>query len=184
MEQTAPLPRTARLAREHSRNNRVLWILCTVAACILVVLFFTVWFAPLYIGNASMAPTLVEGDTVLYDNLSKYVRYFERGDIVAFRHPVTGQTQVKRVVALPGETVRIAEGRVLINDKYVLDESDYVTAVLCDAEAVTVPEGFVYVLSDDRAYGDDSRDAGVGVIAVEDVYGVVRVRVTRFAFLR
>lgn len=182
MEQQAPLTRTARLSREHSLNNRILWIICTIVAFILVVLFFTVWFAPLYIGNVSMSPTLQQGDTVLYDCLSKYVRYFERGDIVVFRHPVTGQTQVKRVVALPGETVRIAGGAVVINEKYLLDETDYVTAVAHDADAVTVPEGCVYVLSDDRAYGDDSRD--VGVIAVEDVYGVVRVRLTRFAFLR
>lgn len=184
MEQAAPRPRTHRLAREHACNNRALWVICTILAFVMVVLFFTVIFAPLHIGNASMSPTLMEGDTVLYDCLSKFIRYFERGDIVVFRHPVTGQTQVKRVVALPGETVRITGGAVFINEKYVLDESDYVTAVVCDAEPVTVEEGFVYVLSDDRVYGDDSRDPGVGLIAVEDVYGVVRVRLNRFAFLR
>ncbi len=183
MENAAPLTRTARLAPMHRRNNRVLWIVCTILAFVLVVLFFTVWFAPLYIGNAAMAPTLQEGDTVLYNCLSKYFRYFERGDIIVFRHPVTGQTQVKRVIALPGETVRIADGAVILNEKYVLNEGAYVTAVVCEAAETAVPEGFVYVLSDDRVYGDDSRDEGVGLVAVEDVYGVVCVRLTRFAIL-
>lgn len=179
-----PQTRTARLRREHRRNNRALWFICAIGAFVLCVLFFALALPPLYIANASMSPTLETGETVLVDRVSKFVRYFERGDVVAFRHPVTGEMQVRRVLALPGETVRILTGAVIINDKYVVDETDYATAVVQDTDAVDVPEGYVYVLSDDRAYGDDSRDDAVGLVPVEGVYGVVRVRLNRFAVLR
>lgn len=183
MEHQAQQTRMQQLEKEHRRVNRVLWLCCSFAAFLLTLFVLTVWFMPLYIGGDAMAPTLEKGDAVMVNTLSKYVRYLKRGDIVAFRHPVTGENEVKRVIALEGETVYIRDGAVYLNNKYILDESDYVTNAYYSLPQLTVPAGCVFVLSDVRAYGDDSRDATVGCIPVDAVRGVVKVRLTRFALL-
>ena len=70
-------------------------------------------YAPYWIPAASMAPTLLPGDYMLApyatpDGLS-------RGDVVVFRHPVTGVHFVKRLVGLPGDTVQMRQGQVVLN---------------------------------------------------------------------
>ena len=85
-----------------------------------------------------------------------------------------------REVVQPGETVEAKDGMVIIDGKYALKESDYVGDAVFDMAAVTVPDGCVFVLSDDRNYGEDSRNAAIGCIDTNAILGVVKIRLNRF----
>lgn len=121
-------------------KRQILEIGRTIAGvAILTFVLKTVAFATYYIPSESMVPTLEVGDRLVATKFDYgYSRYStplftlphlpsqdgrllghlpERGDIVIFSHPKTGETMVKRVIGLPGDTIRISSGRLVINGK-------------------------------------------------------------------
>ena len=70
-------------------------------------------YAPYWIPAGSMAPTLVPGDYMLAPYATP--ESLSRGDVVVFRHPVTGVHFVKRLVGLPGDTVQMRQGKAVLN---------------------------------------------------------------------
>jgi signal peptidase I len=116
---------------------------------------------PVSISSTSMEPTLFAGDVVLVDRRGVDPQDLERGDLVTFRNPQTGEETLKRVIALPGERVSTIDAVVHVDDEPI--EEPYVD--FSDWEGVfnarvVVPEGSVYVLGDNRAASVDSRDFG------------------------
>jgi signal peptidase I len=109
----------------------------------------------------SMEPRIHSGEFVLINTLAYRFGTVHRGDIVAFRHDApTPQTYLKRVIGLPGEHVSIDRGTVRIDGK-PLDER-YVRFRDGQSRApLVVPADGVYVLGDNRAHSDDSRDWGI-----------------------
>ncbi|MEA2529856.1 MAG: signal peptidase [Thermomicrobiales bacterium] len=98
----------------------------------------------------------------------------ERGDIVVFQPPVTSEKPyIKRVIAVPGDTVEIRQdGYVYINDERL--EEPYIQGPITDCnrqrcEQTVVPEGKVYVLGDNRRNSSDSRI--FGLVDVDDIIG-------------
>ena len=124
--------------------------------------------APQVLG-LSMEPRIHSGEFVLINTLAYRLGTIRRGDIVAFRHESpTPQTYLKRVVGLPGDRVSIDRGDVSIDGKPL--EERYVR--YRDAEsraAVVVPTDGLYVLGDNRANSDDSRNWGI--LPARDVIG-------------
>lgn len=121
------------------------------------------------VGGKGMEPALVEGDFFQYEQRDE-VRV---GDIVVFEVTQDGVQRmfIKRVVALGGQTVEVADGVVLV-DGAPLDESGYETAPPAYTVPPTeVPAGHVYVLGDNRADSIDSHD--FGPVALDAVHGVV-----------
>ena len=105
----------------------------------------------------------------------------QRGDIIVFRSDLTtaGGSEkllVKRVIGLPGETVSISDGSVFINGE-AIDASytkDGYTGGHMDE--VTVPQGHIFVLGDNRQNSTDSRSASVGFVDINDIRGKVVFR--------
>jgi len=124
----------------------------------------------------SMRPMLENGDLLLVDRISQYIRTPKRGDMVVFQSPVSGQETIKRVIAFAGETVDIVSGKVYIDGR-ALDESAYAAPDDGNFSAVLVPEGCVFVLGDNRAQSADSRDPRFGCIPLEAIEGTVRLRI-------
>lgn len=113
------------------------WVRALLGAAMLTFVLKTVAFATYYIPSESMVPTLEVGDRLIATKFDYgYGPYSmpllslpafpsadgrllghlpARGDIVLFRHPVTGETLIKRVIGLPGDRIRIAHGRLIIN---------------------------------------------------------------------
>ena len=127
-----------------------------------------------------MSPMLEEKQIVLIDRARKYVSVPQRGDIIAFQDPVSGSIQIKRIVALPGETVEIRGGRVYINGLPVSEAYAAHTETMDAMKEMTVPQGSVFVLSDNREVLYDSRSVDIGCISYQKITGVVQFRIYPF----
>lgn len=160
----------------HRRHNLWRWLFSTLLSALFVCFVCFIWFGWARIGNDSMAPTLRRDDLVLVDRLYKYCREIERTDIVAFYRPGTRELLIKRVVATGGESVSGRSGALWIDEKYSLDEREYRVGSTDDFDTVMVPEGYVFVLSDDRQYMEDSREGDVGCVSLNDIVGVMHIR--------
>ena len=132
---------------------------------------------PLRVESNSMAPTYRDGDMLVVDGLSVGVPGPERHDVVIITNPRTGQLLVKRVAAVAGDQVGIADGVLVVNGNPVPER--YVDQNLMDSVyfgPVTVPQGAVFVLGDNRSNSIDSRD--FGPVPVADVHGRVLAKVS------
>lgn len=174
--ESAPL-RQETFKKLHRQHNVWRWSFSTFLAAVFVCFVCFVCFFWVKMGNDSMAPTLHRGDLVLVDRIYKYCYEIERTDMVAYRRSGTGELLIKRVVATAGETVSGKNGAIWIDEKYRLNEEEYGARCMDDFDPVTVPEGCVFVLSDDRQYGEDSREADIGCVPVSDIVGVMHIRI-------
>jgi signal peptidase I len=108
----------------------------------------------------SMLPHVQPGELVLINTLAYRLGPIKRGDVVALDHDdATAQTFLKRVVALPGDRVRIDRGTLIVNNRAV-PEPYVLFPDRRNVDEVTVPAHGVYVLGDNRAESEDSRTWG------------------------
>ncbi len=124
-----------------------------------------------YIPTESMVPTLEVGDRVF---VNKFVYRFagpERGDVVVFKGVEDGEEElIKRVVGVPGDEVMVRNGVLFVNDQRW--EESYVNGELRDGSffgPMTVPEGKVFVMGDNRGNSRDSRF--FGPVSMENIEG-------------
>ncbi len=147
---------------------------------------------PFVVEGSSMFPRFETNDFLIVDKLSYHIHEPARGDIIVFKYPLdpTGQTNyVKRVIGLPGETVRIQDGKVIIINSdhpqgFVLDEPYLSTGNTTTLSATSgtndflVPASNLFVLGDNRHASSDSREWGF--LPREDVIGRVFVEAYPF----
>jgi signal peptidase I len=121
-----------------------------------------------WIPSPSMEPTLNVGDRVLVNKLSYKLHDVHRGDVVVFERPPgtsTGEDGeikdlIKRVVAIGGDTIEGRQGDVYVNGE-VIDEDYLEPGTPTDnLPLMTIPEGHVFVMGDNRTNSEDSRIFG------------------------
>ncbi len=151
-----------RRGMSHSTRSAIEWVAVIVGALVVALVVKTFLIQAFYIPSESMTPTLKVGDRVLVNKLSYATGDIDRGDIVVFARPggpgADGiEDLIKRVVALPGETVEGRDGRVYI-DGDLLDEPYLQPEVVTSAfPPYEVPEDHVWLMGDNRGASDDSR---------------------------
>lgn len=128
----------------------------------------------------SMSPVLEAGDVLLVEKLTPGSREPERFDLVVFRYQYRDNLYyIKRIVGLPGETVQIADGKLLI-DGSVLEE-DFGTEPIEKGkraeEPVVLGEDEYFVLGDNRNHSSDSRDSDIGNLSKDQIIGRAVVRI-------
>ena len=152
-----------------------------IASAFLVLYIFVV--QPHQVDGSSMYPTFQDKEWLLSNLLAIRTNDYKRGDVVVFHSPVEPEKiYIKRLIALPGETISIIEGDVYINDE-LLDESSFLPAevktyggaFLHDDESVIVPVGSIFVMGDNRPGSSDSR--AWGFLKKEKLIGKSMVRV-------
>ncbi len=155
------------------------WGAVIVGALVAALIIKTFLFQAFYIPSGSMEETLQVGDRVLVNKLSYQFGDIERGDIIVFHKPDNaGESDVdefiKRVIGLPGETLRSVDGVVYIDGR-PLEEPYLEPGVLThQLSEVTVPDGHVFVMGDNRGGSRDSRY--FGPIPVDSIVGEAFVR--------
>jgi signal peptidase I len=138
-----------------------------VIALLIVVPIRYFIFQPFFVKGESMTPNFENGDYLIIDEFSYRVREPQRGEVIVFKYPndIT-QRYIKRIIGLPGETVKIENGNVEIldnNGENVLNESSYLFSLTyTDGDAnVSLGQTEYFVLGDNRSASSDSRRWGV-----------------------
>lgn len=158
------------------------WVSAFLFALVLVILIMTFCFRMVDVDGKSMMNTLQDNDKVFITGLNYEPQV---GDIVVISHGVElNKTLVKRVIAVGGQTVDIDEttGEVIV-DGVVLDEPYILGETMPTGDVefpVTVTEGTVFVLGDNRPISQDSRYSDVGLIDINNIIGKVQLRVFPF----
>lgn len=149
------------------------WLAVAVAVGLLVKTFVA---TPYVVPTGSMRDTIVEGDTLLGERVSLYFGDPEAGDIVTFDSPLDGETLIKRVIAVGGQTVDLVDGSVYVDgerldEPYTEGKPSYSLSDLPGSASIEypyeVPEGCVWVMGDNRTDSKDSRY--FGAVSVDDV---------------
>ena len=183
-----PLPSGRRVATPAEREAQMLrrlgewrdeffaWVRTLTSAAVYATLIITFGFQIARVEGQSMAPTLADQDRLIVNKLQYYLGAPQRGDIVMLYYPLDpDKSFVKRVIAEPGDTVRILDGRVYVNDVALRDE--FVPPEFRSHEdwgPQVVPEAYYYVMGDHRNNSSDSRHWGS--VPKKYITGKVQVR--------
>lgn len=156
-------------------------ILLTIAAAVIMVSFFG--FRVSVIGP-SMSPTLESGEKVLVNRFVYRLFDPKQNDLIVFQPNGNEKSHyyVKRVIALPGDTVQIKEGKIYVNDVLFEDGADVENienAMLAENE-ILVGEDEYFVLGDNRNNSEDSRYASIGNVKKEYITGKAWMIVSPF----
>ena len=138
------------------------WVLTLAAAVAIALVIRTFLFIPVRVDGHSMENTLINKEVVLATK-PEYLRgEINRRDIVICHYPDRGNTLfVKRLVALPGDTVEFREGLLYVNGEYV-DETniDMNTPSNASMQQITLGQDEYFVVGDNRGNSNDSRRVG------------------------
>ncbi len=171
--QPAEKPQTKKPAK--SGSSLFDWMSSFVIAVIFLALIFTFVARPVRVDGNSMLPTLQHGNWLIVSAFDKNPEY---GEIVIVTQPnktSSGGPVVKRVIAVGGQTVDIDFNRgevyvdgVLLDEPYILEK----TYRSFDIQfPLTVPEGFLFVMGDNRNDSLDSRSTRIGLIDKRYILG-------------
>lgn len=147
-----------------------------IAASVFLVIYIFL-MRPFEVSGESMFPTFKNGEYILTNLISLRLGEPKRGDVVVFKAPTDESKDfIKRVIAVPGDTVMVKDMKVYLNGE-ILDESSYLSDTVItpsgqfleEGKTVTVPEGQYLVMGDNRPHSSDSREWGL--LPKEDLIG-------------
>ncbi len=148
------------------------------AVIVVLLLVRTLVIEPVRVRSDSMTPTLPAGAVLLIDKASFLARQPRRGELIVTADPRSGESIVKRVVAIGGDSVGIEDGILIVNGVRVVE--DYIDNDAMDGSYFgpdLVPADHVFLLGDNRANSVDSR--AFGPVDVDDVDGRVLATIWR-----
>lgn len=148
----------------------VVWEFVEAVVFALMIFFvcYLLLFQPNQVKGHSMESTFHDGEYILTDKISYRLGAPKRGDIVVFRSPKNAEVDfIKRIIGLPGEKIKISNGKVYLNGQ-ILDESAYLDpsvstgpeSFLLENREIIVPSGKYFAMGDNRPGSSDSRDFG------------------------
>jgi signal peptidase I len=156
--QPAPLPEPV----VRSVSGWKLWMRDLVFSAAASVLIITFLYQPVRVEGTSMLPRLVDQDRLFINKFVYHFEAIEPGDVVVFHYPRDPQkSYIKRIIATPGDRLRIDQGRVFVNGKLLSEP--YIPDEYRDTrsqEAMVIPNDEYFVMGDHRSISSDSREFG------------------------
>lgn len=170
-------------------NEITEWVKALAIAGLLV--FVIRWFlvSPFIVDGPSMQPNFWDRERIIVNKILYDIRQPQRGEVIVFHVPEQGRDFIKRVIGLPGETVKVEGDTIYINGKQI--EENYLKDAYEKAHAEgalynrndpdrsnfpnsmnpdgVVPEGMLFVMGDNRSNSEDSRM--IGFIPMEEIVG-------------
>jgi signal peptidase I len=149
------------------------WIKALLIAVAIVVIIRGFLFGPYTVKGPSMEPNFLDSERLIVNKIVYQFGGPKRGDVIVF-HANPQEDYIKRVIGLPGDTVRVESGKVFVNgqqidEPYLQNATDKGTGG--DFPETKVPAGRLFVLGDHRAVSKDSRDPSVGFVDMNSVVG-------------
>lgn len=140
----------------------------TLALAVILYFGINAISARVRVDGFSMNPTLQDGEYVLVSKLSYRLGDPQHGDIIVFKYPGEPQQDlIKRIVGLPGDSVQVSGLVVYVNGQALTEP--YIAAAPIYQGQWQVPEGFLFVLGDNR--NDSSDSHSWGLLPIENVIG-------------
>lgn len=176
-------------SEEKAKQNKGLWYFVyewldtLVYAVILLLFVFTFLIRVVGVSGNSMNPTLKSGDTLTVKSINTHVN---RGDIVVVTQPnFLGEPLIKRVIAVGGDELNIdffehqvIVNGVVLNEPYIAEPTELMGDTIFP---ITIPEGKIFVMGDNRNDSLDSRSKTIGLIDERYVLGVANYRLFPFS---
>ncbi len=160
----------------------------SIAFALVIGALVLVFARPSLIIGPSMEPTFLDKQVVLVEKVSYFTGQPQRGDVIVAKTQLPlnkffNKSIIKRVVGLPGDVIRVADGEVFINGvKYY---ESYIRDGFTPGDGEwQVPQHSVFVMGDNRANSNDSRRTEVGFIDFSKIQGKVYLRVFPFNQIR
>ncbi|WNR47039.1 signal peptidase I [Paenibacillus roseipurpureus] len=161
------------------------WIKALIIAGVLVIVIRWFLFSPFIVDGDSMHPNFFTGERLIVNKIVYDIRDPKRGEVIVFHAP-EGKDYIKRVIALPGETVKVTGDKVFINgeemhENYIQDAIDQAVKeghpynTLLDFPETKVPEGELFAMGDNRPNSKDSRTKSVGFVPYNKIVGRAEV---------
>lgn len=156
-----------------------------VIIVIVVVLIRTFIATPVRVDGASMDATLTDGQILI---LNKYDKSFDRFDIVVINN--NGKKIIKRIIGLPGEYIAYKDDKLYIGKgvgEDILEVTDAVEGITEDFTLeelygyTMIPDGYYFVMGDNRMNSSDSRDTRIGLINKSTILGTTTYRIFPFS---
>lgn len=157
----------------------------TIIIALVIALLITTFIKPTLVKGYSMYPTIEPNNYLIINKIPYLTGEPKRGDIVVFKaHIYTEEGEekdlIKRVIGIAGDTIEIKDGEVYRNGERITEEylSDGISSG--DMAPVTIEEGYIFVMGDNRPNSLDSRDPAIGLVAVSDILGRADLRLYPF----
>jgi len=176
----------------HVKKELLSWIKAIAIAILVAIIVRNFIFAPIQVHGESMLPNLENGDRIIINKFGGDSKY-DHFDIVVFDAPASPEKYVKRIIGIPGDRIEMENDLLYINGK-AFDEPylDFGETEMSNKSSLTgnftleeltgeevVPEGYVFVLGDNRQDSLDSRF--FGFLPIEDINGEVILRIWPFS---
>lgn len=167
------------------KSEAMEWLKAIVIAVVLVLLIRWLFFAPFIVDGPSMQPNFHTGERIIVNKIIYDIRAPKHGEVVVFHVPSEGRDFIKRVIGVPGDTVKVEGDTVTVNGKAI--EEPYIQDILNEKHSNNqlynteanfpndfvpegvVPEGHIFVLGDNRSNSTDSRR--IGFVPYGDIIG-------------
>ena len=153
----------------------IIWLLLIVLTITASYFITTNVFVKTAVAGVSMEPTLMEGQVVIVNKIEYYLKSPKRNDVIVYKQSNRAHSyyEIKRVIGLPGETVKIKNGIIYINDEVLKEKikTETIENAGLAEEGIKLDDNEYFVLGDNRNDSEDSRFASVGNVLRNEILG-------------
>ena len=156
------------------------WGILIAVLCLVVYAGLYIWSQRTQVSGNSMYPSLSDGDILLVDRVGYHLLAPDRFDLVIFPSRYNeGTSYIRRIIALPGETVQVMNGDIYVNG--ALLENPYVDLKIAQpgraSELITLGQDEFFVLCDNTDASGDSREPTIGNVKRAEIRGRIWMKI-------